>query len=109
MIDHDAILKLAQKRLPPKDIAERLGLGRRQVAGSLARLRKNGEAIPEYSRKCGRKRCRVPVEPHVHDNLASFADARGCEVSDIAVLILERVVLDGLVDAVLDDGGTDGR
>ncbi len=109
MIDHNAILRLAQKRLPPKEIANRLGLERRQVAGSLARLRKNGEAIPEYSRKCSRKRCRVSVEPHVHDNLTSFADARGCEVSEIAALILDRVVLDDLVEAVLDDGGADGR
>tara|TARA_R110000868_G_scaffold368852_1_gene632004 strand:- start:22603 stop:22950 length:348 start_codon:yes stop_codon:yes gene_type:complete len=109
MPDSELIVSLAMRRHAPREIAAQLGLDGRDVHEQLKVARRRGIDIPQF--KPGlwtRNRPMVPIDMEVWRELVSHAQLRGLTSNELGTLILETVVRERLIDAVLDDGVAQG-
>lgn len=95
--------------VPASEIARRLGVTTQRVHSVLHYLRRHGAVFPpvRLGKRCGPQgaqltrlnaETRAALEPH--------AIARGMETKALAVRILDVVIRDNLIDAILDDKET---
>jgi len=97
-----AILTLARKGLRIAEIAALVGSTPNAVHARISQLRREGHNIPHL---LGAGVFNVPVPDDVLGALDYEATARGVSHRVLAGRILTAVLTEGLVDAVLDDGG----
>lgn len=98
-----AILALARKGLRPAEIAPMIGSTPNAVQARISQLRRMGHRIPHLY---GAGIYRIPISEHVLNVLDYEAAARGLSHPDLAGRILDSVLSEGLIDAVLDDRGS---
>lgn len=109
MQTRDRVVKLAKDGVPPKQIAEVLHLRAASVHYHLREARSTGEEIPHFKRGTGTgKVFRIELPLELRDRLADHARRRKASPERLAARLVRTVLADGLVDAVLDDGGADG-
>lgn len=98
------ILELAREGLPPRLIEQRMfaegkRTTRHSILVTISTARRAGEDIPRFREKDGQ----IPVDcGEFIGDLTDAAHARGLTPSSLAGLILDAVVSDNLIDAVLD-------
>lgn len=101
-----AIISRAQQGIRPARIAEMLGLKPETVHTALSCARRRGVDVPRFNtgRPTGRtQEARIAFPGRILTKLETAAQRRNLTTRELARLLLERVVLDDLVDAVLDD------
>lgn len=97
-IDHDTVIDLWLKGLTGSAIASRLGIHANHARTIIARARERGDPrVAERRRLPGR-----PVKTTADEYLATEAKQRGLTVPALRKHIVELVVQDRLVSAVLD-------
>lgn len=105
-------IRMAQQGIPPRDIAAHFNVSNERVWNLLSNARRSGHDIPRFHggwvRDSRLSWCQVGLPPMARAALAAAAERRGLKVNDLAARLLEVIALDGMVDAVLDDGGADG-
>lgn len=102
------IAQLGVRGHRPGEIAERLGIPVQRVYRAFLIARRNGIKVPKYDTNGLRHtQSRLMIAPELRGALAPHATARGLNTGELARRILHRVAEDGLIDAVLDDGGAD--
>jgi len=97
----DAVVYLRGQGLSTKQIAQRVGIAESNVTALEASRARKIRAVPEASVELGRG---MVLAQRTVTSLRRPASARGVSVSDLARRIVEVVVENGLIDAVLDDG-----
>lgn len=96
----DAVLALRADGLSTRAIANKLAIEPKTVTA----LERSAER-PKRRQRPAEESGRTVVFPiDVLDGLKPHAERRGIHVNRLARLIVEHVVDDGIVDAVLDDG-----
>ncbi|WP_010142195.1 helix-turn-helix domain-containing protein [Oceanicola sp. S124] len=109
MTTYESIISLAQARHQPARIADRLGLSRETVYNYISRARREGHHIPHFGQRQTEPRVgRVVVSTKVLRRLQSEAGTRGITAGELATRLLEHVIQDDLVDAILDDEVSNG-
>ena len=107
--DRQKVIDLAIRGFPPSDIVTMTGLSVHTVNGDISWARQRGVDIPAFKRGPKRSRNRVVHIPdYVLQGLAIHAHKMNTTPAMLATDILEQVVLDNLINAVLDKGGDDG-
>ena len=94
------ILKLAGERVPPKLIAEKLGLGVQQIYGQITAARRAGVSIPPFKttknptapEALSRDR-HLAVSDRLFSLLASNAERQGKTPQELAQSLLEAALL----------------
>ena len=106
-----AIVQMAIAGVPPHGIERKIVVARHTIYMVLARARRDGAAVPFFS-TAGEPRgkslsglSRVMVRADIVARLGDAAQRRGVDVERLARRLIETVVEEDLVDAVLDDGG----
>ena len=100
------IAELGIQGCRPAKIAEQLGIRVERVYHAFRTARRNGIDVPKYGTTGMRHtETRVKINPALRGVLAPHAATRGLKTGELAQLILRTVAEDGLIDAVLDDGG----
>ncbi len=103
------VVALAAEGVTPHEIVKRLGIPNSTVHWHLWRARRDGTLKITFPRGGFRGReqgSTIVVMPRaVADLIRPVAEARGLTVAELANAVLARVAVDGLFDAVLDDGG----
>lgn len=106
-----AIVELAQIGISPAVIETRIAVSRGVIYAVIARARRDGAAIPYFSTSGaprGASRARtIDVGTGLLVRLQAIAARRGTTAADLGRRLLERIVADDLVNAVLDDEGDD--
>lgn len=101
------IVDLVKGGMRPGIVAKELGVPASTVYSYIQRARNRGEDIPKA--KTGpihyKPFAAVRVDPKAIARLDGAARKRGVTTRELAATIIERVAHDGMVDAVLDDGG----
>jgi transcriptional regulator with XRE-family HTH domain len=92
----DAVLALRREKLSTREIASRLGIDPKTVTA----LESSAGRKLRPAEQLGRT-ILFPVD--ILDALAPYAARRNCHVNQLARRIVEQVVDDGIVDAVMDD------
>jgi len=100
------IVAMAIDNVPPREIAPRFGVEVGVVHNVLSAARKSGVTVPLFAGTGGRSPGfrRVEVDGATLQALVDAARKRGTTTVSLARKIIETVVREGLVDAVLDDG-----
>ncbi|MFD1342910.1 hypothetical protein [Litorisediminicola beolgyonensis] len=103
----DRIIELARENVSRLDIATQVGVPAERVYSIIAEQRKKGVPIARPTKMTGNfcTKPRIVIEQRVLDTLEPFALHRNMTARELAAEILELVARDGIVDAVLDDGG----
>lgn len=101
--DTPAILDLARANVPPRDIAEQLGVTVRRVYNVCHWHRSEGHDVPVYQGRENQRIGRVLIRPEVLESLRRHAVPRGLTERQLAAELLAAVVEGDLVNAVLDD------
>ena len=86
---------------PVRRKAKELGLNSRVNFGN-RKVRKD-QIFSELNRRANLPRHSIRVSDKVHSALATEAEARRTTVQDLAHTLLERILTDNLIRAVLDD------
>ena len=96
-----AVVDLKLKGFTSRQIAERLGIEVTTVSALECSARRSVSALghPVKPRRSG-----IELSFDLRSELRSAAALRGLSVETLALLILERVAYENLIDAVLDDG-----
>lgn len=104
MSTFDKVVALAQKGTPVVNIAAITGLQRGSVHRYISTARRQGHDIPPVPRSLVQQRStQVRVSRLVLGGLAEAAARRGLTERELATKLLDVVVMDGLIDAILDD------
>jgi hypothetical protein len=104
MYESELLVSLAMRKYAPREIAAQMGLNGRNVHEQLNAARNRGADIPPFEPGLWtRNRPMVPIDLDVWRALAPHAQLRGLTPNELATLVLETVVREDLVDAVLDD------
>ncbi|KJS43374.1 MAG: hypothetical protein VR71_10690 [Roseovarius sp. BRH_c41] len=101
---------LAAEAVPAREIARRLSVTTSRVHSVLHYLRRHGAPFPpvRLGKPCGRQGAQLTrLNAEVRGALEPHALARGVQTKALAVRILEVVIRDNLIDAILDDKETD--
>jgi hypothetical protein len=93
-----AVLALRQERLSTAAIAVRIGIDPKTVVALEVSASRSRQMVREGART-------VVFPPDLLRRLRPHAARRGVTVNALARCILETALDEGLVDAVLDDGG----
>lgn len=107
MTNEQKCIVLAKAQWPPKEIAKEVGLAVTTVYHYLGLARRMGEAIPKFKRGAHSTTLYVPVPRRLADSLQPIAQKRELTVQELTVCLLDLIVSDDLVNAVLDAGGDD--
>ncbi|WP_297773073.1 helix-turn-helix domain-containing protein [uncultured Roseovarius sp.] len=102
------VIPLAREGVPASDIARRLGVTPNRIHAVLARLRRQGAEFPpvRLGAPCRKQGARLTrLNSDLREGLEPHAIARGMSVKEMALRLLDIVIRDGLVDAILDDTG----
>lgn len=99
------IAALAAAGMWPSDIARKIGLSAKAVRAIITAARKNGHDIPRVNGQIYRH---VAIPASLFDSLTGPAKARSMTRAELAHRIIARVVMDGLVEAIVDDKGRAG-
>ena len=100
---------LATQAVPAREIARRLGVTAQRVHSVLHYLRRHGAVFPpvRLGKPCGPQGAQLTrVNAETRAALEPHAIARGMETKALAVRILDVVIRDNLIDAILDDKET---
>lgn len=103
------VVDLAKAGHPPRDIAVIVGIKPSSAREFLKKARRGGEQIP-YFKPPGRvlrKARTLHVNEETVKRLYKHALSLGVSTSELAADLLEKIVADDLVDAILDTGGDD--
>lgn len=102
-------VEMARQGVPPSTISEALGLTPAAVSQRLSEARRAGADVPSFSgRRNSFTRIVIDIpDARVKRMLKQAAVKRGQRPCDLARRILETVLADGLISAVLDDGEVD--
>jgi len=103
-----AVISLARQGVRASDIARRLGETPNRVHSVLHFLRRHGATFPPVRSgpSPDKQKARLTrLNAEIRDGLEPHAIARGMSVKELALHLLEAVVRDDLVAAVLDDAG----
>ncbi|ARE85026.1 hypothetical protein ROSMUCSMR3_03572 [Roseovarius mucosus] len=103
------VTELAVQAVPASEIARRLGVTTQRVHSVLHYLRRHGAAFPPVrpGKPCGPQGAQLTrLNAETRAALAPHAIARGIETKALAVRILDVVIRDNLIDAILDDKET---
>jgi DNA-binding transcriptional regulator LsrR (DeoR family) len=97
------VVALALQKVPRGDIAARLGCSVATVSQHLTRARRAGIAVPAPDAAC--LAAPVVVLPgRCLPGLTRAAERRGMTAEALAARLVDAVVMERLIDAVLDDG-----
>ena len=98
---------LATQAVPAREIARRLGVTAQRVHSVLHYLRRHGAVFPpvRLGKPCGPQGAQL-TRVNAETRAAPHAIARGMETKALAVRILDVVIRDNLIDAILDDKET---
>lgn len=101
------VVQMAMDGVRPRQIAEKLGRPTEQVQGVISYARSKGWDIPIFPTNicCGARKPKFAIKYRTYQALKPLAEARGITPNKLARAIVEHVVHDDLVDAVLDVGG----
>ena len=97
-----ACIALRDQGLTDAAIADRIGIDEKRVAALLYGADNPARYCPK-----SKKRHKVMVRATTLDALARHAHRRGETTDRLAARILDTVTTENLIDAVLDDGGTE--
>ncbi|MBR9766601.1 MAG: hypothetical protein GYB53_24560 [Rhodobacteraceae bacterium] len=102
----EQVQRLARSGTPVVDIAVLTGLSQRCVTGLIRDANAEGLCPPAFhgTQVPGRPP-RIQVSRRVLEELSSYASARQMTECQLANRLLELVLFDNLVDAILGDGG----
>lgn len=104
-----AVLVLAQKGHPPREIADALGMKVPTASWYLQNLRKAGHPVPFFRQgrppQVAVETSILSIPSSVLSGLQPDASRRGMEVGPFVCRLLDAIASDGLVDAILDDKG----
>lgn len=101
----DRAVDMARSGVSPREIAEVLGLTTPAVSQRLSEARRGGIRVPSFSGR-GNGYTRIIIDmpdARLKAMLVAAAVERGLRPCDLARAVLEAVLSDKLVDAVLDD------
>ncbi|MBY6091050.1 hypothetical protein [Maritimibacter alkaliphilus] len=105
MSSFDAVVSRMIEGAAPRDIAAELNLSVETVYHYASQGRKQGLPIPHRRGGArGSRVDRIAISKSLMTCLSAQSAARGMTESELANRILEAVVFDRIVDAVLDDG-----
>ncbi len=96
----EAVLALRAQRIPTAEIARRIGIAHKTVTALEHSAGRNRRA-PRPSEALGRT---IVFPTDILDALGPHAARRGMHVNQLARRIVETVVDENMVDAVMDDG-----
>lgn len=105
------IVKLACRGMPPRRIADDLGVGRAKVYATLAAARRNGWNVPRFSPFGDGPRANgvLRLDSALISTLGHIAQERGYgSASALASRVLGLIVEDDLFAAILDDEAAPG-
>ena len=107
--DPDKVIEMAIAGNPPAEIRRVTKYPKGYIYNTLSNARRRGEDIPRFANNGGpgTDLCRVSVPRVLLCRLEAPARKRGLNVRELAQQLLERIVVDDLFNAVLDDGGCD--
>ncbi|MGR3501577.1 hypothetical protein [Pseudaestuariivita sp.] len=101
---------MAKLNLPPAEIHERTGLALGSIYTILSKARAKGIDLPSFKRGRPRGELKGGVILRLPQTLVTqlelAAEDRETTPRELATTILGVVIAEGLIDAVLDDGGT---
>lgn len=104
----DAVLALRKEGLLPLEIAARIGISRTQVSALEASARRRTARVRDVAH--GPSIAIAKLFPCEEKRLLrAHAARRGITVNRLIQIIVETVVEDDMIDAVLDDAGDLGR
>lgn len=107
----DKAIELAQRGMRPGTIAREFGVAPDVIYQLLSGARRAGVDIPRFAggpfpdAKKNGNQLRVRIAPRHLPALDRAANDRGISRSQLVSRLLEVLVMDDLVDAILDDGG----
>ncbi len=96
----EACLALREQGMSEAAIAARIGIEKKNVAALLC-----GALVKRRPRPAERHGRTVLFPRDILESLRPHAQARGISANELVRRIVEAVADDGLIDAVLDDGG----
>lgn len=102
----DEIIAMAKQGIPPRDIAPKAQRTVDAIYNVISHARRTGHDIPPLPHS-GRRPKLTNVAPSLEQKLRAFSEPRGITVKQLVTRLLEIIVADDLVDAILDDGGVD--
>lgn len=104
--ERDDVIRMAMAGNPPRQIADKLGMEPNQVSCILWYERRKGRAIPHANRGPWPRQTRIVLRnaQGLREGLWEHAEARCLTIEDLAARLIETLIRDDLIDAVLDDG-----
>lgn len=104
--DREDVIQRAMEGLPPRQIADELGMEANQVSCILWYERRKGRDIPHANRGPWPRQTRIVLQgAHtLREGLWVHAEARSLTIEDLTARLIETLIRDDLIDAVLDDG-----
>lgn len=106
----EKIVELGTRGFSPKEIIKRMPTPVRVgvVYQVLRKARERGVPVPKFSPGTAKGSrdvtCALVFAARNKDRLEPFAERRGLSVPQLAAQLIETILNDGLVDAILDDG-----
>ncbi len=108
MEPHERVVRMAQRGIPPRQIAADLQMQVNTVYCAIRRARQRGADIPRFTGAGvppGRyHHLRIELPDELRPALEAEAAARGDTPSQLMRRVLAVVLRDGLIGAILDDG-----
>jgi hypothetical protein len=98
-----SVVALALKRVPRAEIAARLGCSVATVSQHVTRARRSGIAVPPPDPACVAAPL-VVLPGRCLPGLTRAAERRGMTAEALAARLVDVVVMERLIDAVLDEG-----
>lgn len=105
----EEIINLAREGLPPKQIAAETGLAVTRISTVLHRARCNGEDVPTYNHNVQPHRMLIGINDALAKRLKAVSQARGNDPRVLARAIIDIVISEDLIDAVLADENPEER
>lgn len=104
--DREDVIQRAMEGIPPRQIADELGMEANQVSCILWYERRKGRDIPHANRGPWPRQKRIVLHgvQALREGLFDHAEARCLTIEELTTRLIETLIRDDLINAVLDDG-----